>query len=102
MNCLKSFLCFKKKKDSNKINKEQNLTQQINKVLRDDSEIIKLNMSSMDKEKKINNFLTPFRFRNNSKISFKANNKEKKITNIKTTESNIIQTFNEKKKKKQK
>ena len=99
MKCSKILSCFKKKKHFNKENKETNISQQISKVLRDDSEIIKLNMSTMDKEKKINNFLTPFRFRNNSKISFKANNKEKKITNIKTTESNIIQTFNEKKKK---
>ena len=97
MNCLKSFLCFKKKKDSNKINKEQNLTQQINKVLRDDSEIIKLDMTTMEKEK-LNFFLTPFRFRNNSKQDFQ-NPKEKKKTNMKTIETKIIQTQNEKEKK---
>ena len=99
MKCSKIFSCFKKKKDFNKENKETNISQQISKVLRDDSEIIKLNMSTIDKEQKKNNFLPPFRFQNNSKISFKVNNKEKKITNIKTTESNLIQTHNEKKKK---
>ena len=97
MKCINLFSCFKRKKVSNKENKETNISQQINKVLKDDSEIIKLNMSTIEKEKQ-NNFLTPFRINNNSKISFKSS-KEKKITNIKTIESNNIQTQNEKNKK---
>ena len=77
MKCLKCFSFFKNNNKSTIENNKENITQQINKVLNDDSEIIKLDMNKIDKDKS-NNFFTPFRSIHNTNKS-KKSEKENKL-----------------------
>ena len=75
MKCLKCFSFFKNNNKSTIENNKENITQQINKVLNNDSEIIKLDMNKIDKDKS-NNFLLLFV---QYIIPIKAKNQKKKI-----------------------
>ena len=86
MKCLKCFSFFKNNNKSTIENNKENITQQINKVLNDDSEIIKLDMNKIDKDKS-NNFFTPFRLIHNTNKS-KKSEKENKLK--------ILQSINNK------